>query len=95
MTGKTQVESHFEAPRSKLEDPFTSLCPVAVWPEEPYEIEFFKKRPRGTYSVNIRKKVFMVLGLNGLAIRAPDAKLPPNYTESRFGPFGISPGPQD
>ena len=37
----------------------------------------------------------MGFGLNGLAIRAPDAKLPPNCTESRFGAFGTSPGPRD
>ena len=37
----------------------------------------------------------MVFGLNGLAIRAPDAKLPPNCTELRFGAFGTSPGPRD
>ena len=35
---------------------------------------------------------FMVLGTNGLAIRAPDAKLPPNCTELRRGAFGTSPG---
>ncbi len=34
----------------------------------------------------------MVFGLNGLAIRAPDAKLPPNCTELRRGAFGTSPG---
>ena len=37
----------------------------------------------------------MVLGLNGLAIRAPDAKLPPNCTESHFGAIGTSPGARD
>ncbi len=41
------------------------------------------------------KRLFMVFGLNGLAIRAPDAKLPPNFTKSRFGAFGTSPGPRD
>ena len=66
--------------------------PFSVWPEEPYEIKFFKKKVPGVYSVNIIKILFMFFGLNGLAIRAPDAKLPPNCTELRRGAFGTSPG---
>ena len=42
-TAKEQVKSHLSARRSKLEDQFTSLLPVSEWPQEPYEIEFFKK----------------------------------------------------
>ena len=43
LTAKTQIKSHFLARRCKLEDPFTSLLPVSEWPQEPHEIEFFKK----------------------------------------------------
>ena len=53
-----------------------------------------KKGPGGIFC-KYNKRLFMVFGLNGLAIRAPDAKLPPNCTKSRFGAFGTSPGPQD
>ena len=32
-----------EGPRSKLENPYTIHFHRGVWPEEPYEIHFFKK----------------------------------------------------
>ena len=41
-TAKKHVKSQLLARRFKLEEPFTSLLPVSGWPEEPYEIEFFK-----------------------------------------------------
>ena len=42
-SANTQVKSHFVARRCKLEDPFASLLPVSEWPQEPHEIDFFKK----------------------------------------------------
>ena len=41
----------FKVKVQQLEDPFTSLLPFGVWPEEPYEIDFFDKK---RLSKNIR-----------------------------------------
>ena len=42
-TANTRVKSHLSAQRSEQAGLFSSLLPVSVWPQEPYEIELFKK----------------------------------------------------
>ena len=48
MSGKAHTILHFGRPKSKLEDPFTSLFYRRDWPEKPYEIHVFKKTSKNT-----------------------------------------------
>ena len=47
MTGKHVSKRAIRYPRSKLEDPFTSLFYRRDWPEKPYDIDFLEKKKKG------------------------------------------------
>ena len=64
-----------EAPRSKLENPYTIHFHRGVWPEEPYEVNFFKKT---------LKKNLITNGSENLILENPDF-----FSFGLFGCFGV------